>query len=231
MSVRTCAVGGSVRSTGAARRRRRVKVKRRGSIVVASSNGLAEPIDEETHLQDRARRARVARRHRHERLQRRLLLFGTHPDRGGAPTRARRTTVHLRSGARDFLRAPTRPRDHRTKFVVVDFRVSRATARRRAKVSLQTASGAVTGSPTAHSRPRWASSACSRGLSCILHVRDASSIARAACLARPTWGTTVRPADTLFSFAVPTPRQESLTPSLPSTSQNGPSSVRVRVVR
>ena len=115
MSVRTCAVGGSVRSTGAARRRRRVKVKRRGSIVVASSNGLAEPIDEETHLQDRARRARVARRHRHERLQRRLLLFGTHPDRGGAPIRARRTTVHLRSGARDFLRAPTRPRDHRTK--------------------------------------------------------------------------------------------------------------------
>lgn len=97
--------------------------------------------------------------------------------------------------------------------------------------SLQTASGAVTGSPTAHSRPRWASSACSRGLSCILRVRDASSIARAACLARPAWGTTVRPADTLFSFAVPTPRQESLTPSLPSTSQNGPSSVRVRVVR
>ena len=126
-------MGGSVRSIGAARRRRRVKVKRRGSIVVASSNGLAEPIDEETHLQDRARRARVARRHRHERLQRRLLLFGTHPDRGGAPIRARRTTVHLRSGARDFLRAPTRPRDHRTKFVVVDFRVSRATARRRAK--------------------------------------------------------------------------------------------------
>ena len=228
--MRTCAVGGSVRSTGAARRRRRVKVKRRGSIVVASSNGLAEPIDEETHLQDRARRARVARRHRHERLQRCLLLFGTHPDRGGAPIRA------SHDGAPQIWRARLPPRADTSsrssdEVVVVDFRVSRATARRRAKVSLQTASGAVTGSPTAHSRPRWASSACSRGLSCISRVRDAASIARAACLARPTWGTTVRPADTLFSFAVPTPRQESLTPSLPSTSQNGPSSVRVLVVR
>jgi hypothetical protein len=137
---------------------------------------------------------------------------------------ARRRTSDL-ARADTSSRSPDEVRRRRSIFR------SRATARRRARGSLPSASWAVTGSPTAHSRPRWASSGWSRSLSCILRVRDASSIARAACLARPAWGTTVRPADTLFSFAVPTPRQESLTPSLPSTSQNGPSSVRVRVVR
>ena len=191
--------------------------------VVASSNAWQEPTDEKTHPPDRARRARVARRHRHERLQRRLILFGTHPDRLGAlrighgtPDLALRE-LHLSALNRGISNFATLSRSRGANYYTRGISPSASPVRSPNTTDTQP--------PSLNAL---SSSASSRSLTSIPRVRDTLEHRLSVPCVTSIGDDGVPSPRTLFSTTVPTPRQQSLTPSSPRIAEWTVVSVRVR---